>query len=155
MNSACVCRSFKQEITSLSRWGLQSKKVHFCKFYTDYKIGKITHGDYYISMLSNTTSSLGICWTDVVPDLSGFNCQWKASTCRLDQSSVNSQYFLTHCRVTSENSLSSQGLIQRIQQGFPWMSPLCMQNAHHGQHRSPNNSHTVSRFLWKSCTWLE
>lgn len=47
------------------------------------------------------------------------------------------------------------GLIQRIQQGFPWISPLCMQNAHDGQHRSPSNSHTASRFPWKSCTWLE
>lgn len=118
MNSACVCRSFKQEITSLSRWGVQSKKVHFCKFYTDYKMGKITHGDYYISLLSNITSSLGVCWTDVVPDLSGFNCQEKASTCGLDQSSVGSQYFLTHCRVTSQNSLSRQDSFKESSKAF-------------------------------------
>lgn len=46
------------------------------------------------------------------------------------------------------------GLIQRAQQGFPGISPMCTQEAHSATSSpsSPSHSHIFARFLYKS--WL-
>lgn len=47
------------------------------------------------------------------------------------------------------------GLIQRAQQGFPGISPMCTQEAHSGHHQLSKSLPHICQISVQELTWLE